>query len=52
MLEVPYHVDRKLVMDVLRHGTDVEVVGPAESRARVLKLSLDAAAPYFERGFL
>ena len=30
VLEVPYHDDRELVMDVLRHGADVEVLGPAE----------------------
>ncbi|MBL8384048.1 MAG: YafY family transcriptional regulator [Burkholderiales bacterium] len=36
LLEVPYHDDRELVMDVLRHGADVEVVGPPALRAAVL----------------
>jgi predicted DNA-binding transcriptional regulator YafY len=36
VLEVPYHDDRELVMDVLRHGADVEVVGPTELRAAVV----------------
>lgn len=36
LLELPYHDDRELVMDVLRHGADVEVLGPAELRAAVV----------------
>ena len=36
VLELPYHDDRELVMDVLRHGADVEVMGPAELRRAVL----------------
>ena len=35
VLEVPYHDDRELVMDVLRHGADVEVVGPPALRDAV-----------------
>jgi len=30
VLEVPYHDGRELVMDVLRHGADVEVLAPTE----------------------
>ena len=41
-LEVPYSDDRELVMDILRHGPDVEVEGPEELRRRVRRL-LDAA---------
>ena len=36
VLQLPYHDDRELVMDVLRHGADVEVLGPAALRAAVL----------------
>ena len=36
VLEVPYHDGRELVMDVLRHGMNVEVIGPAELRRAVL----------------
>lgn len=34
LLEVPYHDDRELLMDVLRHGPEVEVLGPAVLRRR------------------
>ena len=30
--EVPYHDDTELVMDVLRHGAEVEVLAPADLR--------------------
>ena len=36
VLEVPYHDDRELVMDVLRHGAEVVVLAPAELRRAVL----------------
>lgn len=35
LLELPYADDRELVMDILKHGPDVEVLGPPELRARV-----------------
>jgi len=35
ILEVPYSMPRELVMDILRHGEDVEVLGPASLRAEV-----------------
>jgi len=34
-LQVPYSDSRELVMDVLRYGPDVEVLGPEELRAEV-----------------
>jgi proteasome accessory factor C len=34
-LRIPYRSSRELVMDVMRHGPDVEVVAPAELRAEV-----------------
>lgn len=46
VLEVTYHDDRELVLDVLRHGAEVEVVGPTGLRARVLKSLNEATAPY------
>jgi predicted DNA-binding transcriptional regulator YafY len=45
-LEVPYSDDRELVMDVLRHGADVEVQGPPELRARVAQALKEAAKRY------
>jgi predicted DNA-binding transcriptional regulator YafY len=46
LLEVPYHDDRELVMDVLRHGADVEVVGPKELRDAAAKALRTALANY------
>lgn len=41
LLEFPYHDDRELVGDILRHGPDVEVLEPSELRSRVAeKLAL------------
>ena len=45
-LEVPYSDDRELTMDVLRHGRDVEVLGPPELRARVAQALKEAAKHY------
>jgi predicted DNA-binding transcriptional regulator YafY len=42
VLEVPYREDRELVMDILRHGAEVEVLAPAALRERV-RAALDAA---------
>lgn len=35
VLELPYHDDRELVMDILRHGAAVEVLAPVQLRAKV-----------------
>ena len=35
LLEVPYVMPQELIMDVLRHGAEVEVLGPAELRDEV-----------------
>ena len=35
-LEIPYSDDRELVMDVLRHGAEVQVIEPESLRARLL----------------
>jgi predicted DNA-binding transcriptional regulator YafY len=43
VLEVPYSDDRELLRDILRHGPDVEVLGPEALRARV-GAALEAAA--------
>lgn len=47
-LEVPYSDDRELVMDILRHGRDVEVLAPPALRARVAEELAAAAARYAE----
>lgn len=35
-LRIPFHHDEELVMDILRHGREVEVLAPAALRERVL----------------
>lgn len=46
VLEVPYSDDRELIMDILRHGADVEVQAPAELRERVREALKQAAKQY------
>ena len=50
LLEVPYHDGRELVMDVLRHGADVEVMGPAELQRAVLAQARAVAAKLGAKG--
>lgn len=45
-LTLPYGADTELIMDVLRHGPDVEVVGPAALREAVKERLARAAALY------
>ncbi len=46
ILEVPYAQSRELVMEILRHGADVEVLGPASLRAEVRTALAGALAHY------
>lgn len=46
-LHVPYGATRELVMDILRHGPDVEVVGPEELREQVVSV-VEATADIYE----
>lgn len=48
VLEVPYSNDQELVMDLLRHGKEVEVLEPVELRQRVHVALCDAAKKYTE----
>ena len=45
-LEVPYSSEKELAMDILKHGAEVEVVGPKTLRDDVAKRLRDAAALY------
>ena len=45
-MTVPYSKPDELVMDILKHGPHVEVVGPPELRARVGSLLAEASVPY------
>ncbi|MBL8539816.1 MAG: WYL domain-containing protein, partial [Betaproteobacteria bacterium] len=46
VLEVPYSDDRELVMDILRYGPEVEVLGPAPLRRAVRERLAAALACY------
>ncbi len=46
LLELPYADDRELVMDILKHGPDMEVLGPPELRARVREQLKSALKQY------
>lgn len=46
IVEVPYADDRELLMDILRYGADVEVLGPVALRRRVAETLARAAARY------
>ena len=46
LLEIPYADNRELLMDILKYGPDVEVVGPASLRKRVQDLLSQASQRY------
>lgn len=46
LLEVPYSSDQELVMDLLRHGAEVEVLEPPQLRSRVFEALCNAARKY------
>ena len=46
VLEVPYSDDRELIMDILRHGPEVEVLGPIALRNAVRKRLAATLARY------
>jgi predicted DNA-binding transcriptional regulator YafY len=48
ILEVPYSNDEELVMDLMRYGSDVEVLGPPELREHVHH-ALSAAAKQYAK---
>ena len=45
-LRVPYHDARELVMDILRHGSEVEVIGPPPLRDKVISQLREAIHRY------
>jgi len=45
LLEVPYRDDRELVMDILKHGPEVEVLSPKAPRENDAQLHERAAQP-------
>jgi predicted DNA-binding transcriptional regulator YafY len=45
-LELPYSQPRELLMDILRHGPEVEAIAPPELRAEVAEAHRKAAALY------
>ena len=49
LLEIPYSDDRELVMDILKHGPEVEVLDPPKLRERVREL-LSETLSHYSRG--
>jgi predicted DNA-binding transcriptional regulator YafY len=47
-LELPYSDDRELIMDILRHGPEVEVLAPRELRQRTLAAARVTMRVYLE----
>ena len=47
LLEIPYSDDRELLMDILRHGSEVEVIAPEKLRERISR-ELDRALKFYE----
>lgn len=48
LLEIPYSDDRELLMEVLKFGSDVEVVGPPALRRRTSEALIQAVGKYRE----
>jgi predicted DNA-binding transcriptional regulator YafY len=46
VLQIPYSDDRELVMDILKHGAEVEVLAPQELRERVVEQLREAVGVY------
>lgn len=46
LLEVPYADDRELLMDILRHGDEVEVMAPVALRIRIKAILQSALGKY------
>ena len=46
LLEIPYSDDTELLMDILKYSAEVEVLAPADLRAKVAERLQEAAAQY------
>ena len=46
VLEIPYANDRELLMEILKFGADVEVLGPASLRERAASALAEASRRY------
>ena len=49
ILRIPYSEDTELIMDILKHGSDVEVLQPAELRERIIA-GIDAMQALYQGG--
>ncbi|HEY8355416.1 MAG TPA: YafY family protein [Methylophilaceae bacterium] len=45
-LRIPYSDDRELIMDILRHGSEVEVIAPASLREKITRTVSEMAEKY------
>ncbi|TVO77037.1 helix-turn-helix transcriptional regulator [Sedimenticola selenatireducens] len=48
-LRIPYHREEELVMDILKYGADVEVIGPSQLRSRIQQQLQNTLALYKEK---
>lgn len=46
ILELPYYDDRELLREILKHGSDVEGLAPAELRSKVREAHVKAGELY------
>jgi predicted DNA-binding transcriptional regulator YafY len=46
MLAVPYTDDRELLMDIMKHGNEVEVIAPEQLRSRIKEILQNATNQY------
>ena len=46
ILEFDYNQDPELIMDILKHGSEVEVLGPASLRKKITQTLIEAAKQY------
>jgi predicted DNA-binding transcriptional regulator YafY len=49
IIDIPYAQSRELIMEILRHGSDVEVLSPSELRAEVRNVLQKTLAVYGHR---
>tara|TARA_R110001592_G_scaffold37064_3_gene123932 strand:+ start:2078 stop:3049 length:972 start_codon:yes stop_codon:yes gene_type:complete len=45
-MKIPYHDERELIMDILKYGDEVEVIGPIELRNSVARKLANALSKY------
>ena len=47
-LDVPYGEDWELIQDILKQGSDVEVISPSDLREKIKNMTREMAAKYYK----